>query len=54
VSQVVEANAGIVVLQVAFGRWVAGVGEEDLRRAMRASLERLRTVTSWCSYPAIG
>jgi AcrR family transcriptional regulator len=40
------AQSGIVVLQVAFGRWVAGVGEEDLGRAMRASLKRLRTVTS--------
>lgn len=40
------AQSGIVVLQVAFGRWVTGVGDDDLGRAMRASLQRLRTVTS--------
>jgi AcrR family transcriptional regulator len=39
------AESGIVVLRVAFERWISGTGDDDLADAMRAALERLRTVT---------
>ncbi|GIJ60900.1 TetR/AcrR family transcriptional regulator [Virgisporangium aurantiacum] len=40
------AQAGIVVMRVAFERWVAGPGDGDLAAAMRRSLERLKTVAT--------
>jgi len=41
------AEAGIVVLRVAFERWVSEPPqEEDLPQLMRGSLDRLRTVTA--------
>ncbi len=39
------AEAGIVVLRVAFERWVRETRSRDLSRLMRESLDRLRTVT---------
>jgi AcrR family transcriptional regulator len=40
------AQAGIVVLQVAFERWVTSPAETDLRKEMSSNLERLQTVTT--------
>lgn len=39
------AEAGTVVLRVAFERWVRETRSRDLSRLMRESLDRLRTVT---------
>lgn len=40
------AQAGIVVLQVAFERWVGSPTETDLRKEMRSTLERLQDLTT--------
>jgi AcrR family transcriptional regulator len=40
------AEAGIVVLRVAFERWVGDPHEADLAQNMRAALDRLKTVTN--------
>ena len=40
------AEAGIVVLRVAFERWIGEPDGADLQRTMREALDRLRTVTS--------
>jgi AcrR family transcriptional regulator len=39
------AEAGIVVLRVAFERWVSEPEDRDLSKLMRDSLDRLKTVT---------
>jgi AcrR family transcriptional regulator len=40
------AEAGIVVLRVAFERWVSQPHDTDLAQGMRAALDRLTTVTT--------
>ncbi|GLY92881.1 TetR family transcriptional regulator [Actinoplanes sp. NBRC 103695] len=40
------AQAGIVVLQVTFERWVTSPAATDLRTEMSSNLERLQTVTT--------
>ncbi|SEK50824.1 TetR family transcriptional regulator [Streptacidiphilus jiangxiensis] len=39
------AEAGIAVFHVAFGQWVAGDEEQDMRPLLRDALEQLRAVT---------
>jgi hypothetical protein len=40
------AETGIVVLRIAFERWVSEPHGADLSQAMRAALDRLKTVTT--------
>jgi AcrR family transcriptional regulator len=40
------AEAGIVVLRVAFGRWVSQQHDEDLAQIMSESLDRLKIITA--------
>jgi AcrR family transcriptional regulator len=40
------AEAGIVVLRVAFEQWVGAAEDADLAQTMREALDRLRTVTA--------
>ncbi len=39
------AEAGIAVFKIAFGRWIGEVGQHDLARLIRESLDELKAVT---------